>query len=197
MKQVDRHLAHLTELALKYRSLGDSDQLRNDLTMPSPTALARRHPSSQDHDFATKERAKPRLPVVTTALPTDRNSRRPSRRKAGWRRRPSSMPSRTSASDPHLIYPGFVRLTPSGLQNLPRHSRPPPDAWTLPRVDRDSATAALAGLWGDYERALTAPQGRHCRSAEEFRWQLEGCGCPCCPGAKDTFLCPPNVKRYG
>jgi ATP-dependent helicase HrpA len=186
MKQVDRQLAHLTELALKYRPLGDADQLREELT----DAVADRALLGDDpvpckaKDFAKqKERAKPRLPVVAAAvlelveeiLDDHRDLQDRLARANAFPHAVQDIRHQIS----HLIYPGFVRRTPwARLQNLPRYLTAAARRLDkLPGgVDRDRRhTATLAGLWKDYEQRLDKHRkaGIADPGLEEFRWQLE------------------------
>jgi ATP-dependent helicase HrpA len=186
MKQVDRRLAHLTELALKYRSIGDRDQLRQDLT----DAIAHRALLGDDPvprnaaDFGRqKERARPRLAVVATAvLELAEQILDEHRELQGRLAQAKAFPHAVQDirhQISNLVYPGFFRLTPwARLQHLPRYLAAA--ARRLDKLpggmDRDRRhSATLGGLWKDYEQRLD----RHRKAGivdpglEEFRWQLE------------------------
>jgi ATP-dependent RNA helicase HrpA len=186
MKQVEKMLDNLTPLALKYRPLGDGDQFRAELLdAVADRALLGDDPAPRRaKDFAKqKERARPRLPVVTTAL-LELVGEILDEYHALLDRLAQSKAFPHAAQDiqeqlAHLLYPGFIRQTPwIRLQHLPRYLKA-----AVRRLDkigggaeRDKRHAAtLAVLRKNYEqrREIHRRRGLADPKLEEFRWQLE------------------------
>lgn len=185
-KQLDKDLARQTPLALKYRSLGNADQFLADLldTIADRALLGDDElPRSEKEFNKQKERARPRIAVVSQGLLRDVDEVLDLYH--GLQQKLNAKPVYPHAwrdEREHLarlVYPGFIRLTPwARWKDLIRYLRASerrleklPDAG-----ERDPRhTVAIQTLEKRYLERLDKQRksGRVEGRLAEFRWQLE------------------------
>ncbi len=182
-KQLDKDLARETALALKYRSLGDAEALRLELS----DAIAECALMGEDETPRTpkmfekqKERAKPRIAVVRQALLRELGEilELAAALHARLLAKPQ-FPAVMRDEATHLaalVYPGFITRTPWGhLKDFPRYLR-----GIMKRLEKLPASTerdarAMAGvltLQNKYQ-ARASQEGRIDSVLDDFRWQLE------------------------
>jgi ATP-dependent helicase HrpA len=186
LKQLDKHLPGIADMALKYRALGSPEQLRAELLdAVAERALLGEDPvPRREKDFHKQmERAKPRLPVVAQALARLVGEVLDAQHGLGAK-------IDAARAYPHaqrdlreqlarLVYPGFIRATPwERLQHLPRYlAACARRIEKLPgRVEHDKRhTDTLAQLWKRYAERLDKDRKAHIENEAlaDFRWQLE------------------------